>query len=66
MTSYCHAEIRPLPHSPLHAGPVDDGLPDWLDASTIEFQGAMDLDNNVQFAIVEHDGKQFKVFKIED
>ena len=58
---YSYGEIKPIEHMPLHVGPMYDGLPDGTNAEEINFQGAADLDDGVEFAIVGN----VKIFREE-
>jgi len=66
MTTYSHAEIRPTVHQPLNTGPVFDGLPEGVSAADLDFQGAIDLPDNTEFAIFTRDsGERMMVWRVE-
>ena len=66
MTTYSHAEIRPTVHQPLNTGPVFDGLPEGVNAADLDFQGATDLPDNTEWAIITRDsGERLMIWRVE-
>lgn len=52
--TYCHAELRPTENLPLNTGPVFGGLPEGVELTELNFQGASDLGDDTEYALISN------------